>query len=63
MNAISNADEYDINMVATPGIVRRLHPAVVTDVLDMVEARQDCFYIADLTSVNDTIAQVTTQAN
>ena len=63
VNAISNADEYDINMVATPGIVRRLHPAVVTDVLDMVEARQDCFYIADLTSVNDTIAQVTTQAN
>ena len=50
-------------MVATPGIVRRLHPAVVTDVLDMVEARQDCFYIADLTSVNDTIAQVTTKAN
>ena len=63
INAISNADEYDINMVVTPGIVRRLHPAVVTDVLDMVEARQDCFYIADLTSVNDTITQVTTQAN
>ena len=63
MNAVSNADEYDINMVVTPGIVRRLHPAVVTDVLDMVEARQDCFYIADLTSVNDTITQVTTQAN
>ena len=63
VNAISNADEYDINMVVTPGIVRRLHPAVVTDVLDMVEARQDCFYIADLTSVNDTITQVTTQAN
>ena len=63
VNAVSNADEYDINMVVTPGIVRRLHPAVVTDVLDMVEARQDCFYIADLTGVSDTISQVTTQAN
>lgn len=63
IDAISNADEFDINMVATPGIVRRLHPAVTTDVIDMVEARQDCFYIADLTSVSDTIAQVTTQAN
>ena len=63
VNAISNADEYDINMVVTPGIVRRLHPAVTTDVLDMVEARQDCFYISDLTGVNDTITQVTTQAN
>ena len=63
VNAVSNADEYDINMVVTPGIVRRLHPAVVTDVLDMVEARQDAFYIADLTGVSDTISQVTTQAN
>ena len=63
VNAVSNADEYDINMVVTPGIVRRLHPSVTTDVLDMVEARQDCFYISDLTSVNDTISQVTTQAN
>jgi len=63
VNAISNADEWDINMVVTPGIVRRLHPAVVTDVIDMVEARQDAFYIADLTAVNDTISQVTTQAN
>jgi len=63
VNAISNADEYDINMVVTPGIVRRLHTAVTTDVLDMVEARQDAFYIADLTAVNDTISQVTTQAS
>ena len=63
VNAVSNADEYDINMVVTPGIVRQFHPSVTTDVLDMVEARQDCFYIADLTGVSDTISQVTTQAN
>jgi hypothetical protein len=63
IDAISNQDEYDINMVVTPGIVRRLHPAVTTDVIDMVEARQDAFFISDLTGVSDTIAQVTTQAN
>jgi len=62
VNAISNADEFDINMVVTPGIVRRLHTAVVTDVIDMVEARQDCFYISDFTAINDTIAQATAQA-
>ena len=62
INAISNADEYDINMVVTPGIVRRLHTAVVTDVIDMVEARQDAFYISDFTAVSDTIAQATAQA-
>ena len=31
-------------------------------VVDMVEDRQDAFFIGDLTSVNDTISQATTQA-
>jgi hypothetical protein len=61
--AISNADEYDINMVVTPGIIRMLHPSVTTAVIDMVEDRQDCFYIADFTTANATITQATEQAN
>ncbi len=63
VSALSNADEFDINMVVTPGVVRRLHTAVVTDVLDMVEERNDCFYIMDSTSQNDSITQVTTQSD
>jgi hypothetical protein len=61
--AISNSDEYDINMVVTPGIVRRLHPAITTNVIDMVESRQDCFYIADFNAVDDTITLATEQSN
>jgi phage tail sheath protein FI len=61
--AISNADEYDINMVVTPGVIRRLHPAVTTEVIDMVEARQDCFYLADFNNAEDTIAQATDEAS
>jgi hypothetical protein len=61
--AVSNPDEYDINMVATPGIVRRLHPAIVTRVIDMVEERQDAFYIADFNDYADTITQATDEAN
>jgi phage tail sheath protein FI len=60
--ALSNADEFDINMVVTPGVIRRLHPVVTTDVLDMVEERNDCFYIMDTNSYSDTISQATTQA-
>lgn len=62
ISALSNADEFDINMVVTPGVVRRLHTSVVTDVLDMVEERNDCFYIMDSTSQNDTVTQVNTEA-
>jgi len=63
INAVSNPDEYDINMVVTPGIVRSLHPAIVTKVIDMVEERQDAFYIADFNNFSDTITEATEQAN
>jgi hypothetical protein len=63
INAISNADEYDINMVVTPGIVRSLHPSVTTKVIDMVEARSDAFYIADFNDYDNTITEATEQAN
>ena len=60
--ALSN-DMFDINMVVTPGVVRRLHPVVITDVLDMVEQRSDCFYIFDGVGPNDTVEQVINDAS
>jgi phage tail sheath protein FI len=63
INALSNADEWDINMLVTPGVVRSLHPDVTTKAIDMVEARQDAFYIADFVGESDSIADVTLQSN
>jgi hypothetical protein len=63
INAIGNPDEWDINMVVTPGIIRSLHPSITQKVIDMVEDRQDCFYIADFNAVNDTITMATEQSN
>jgi hypothetical protein len=63
INAVSNPDDFDINLVAAPGVVRRLHSYVFDKVTDMVESREDAFFIGDLTSVNDTISQATGQAN
>ena len=63
INALSNADEWDINMLVTPGVIRNLHPDVTTKAIDMVEARQDAFYIADFVGESDSIADVTFQSN
>jgi phage tail sheath protein FI len=63
INAISNADEFDINMVVTPGVIREYHPSVTTKVIDMCEDRQDCFYIADFNRIDATIAESTVQSN
>jgi len=62
INAISNADEWDINMVVTPGVIGNLHPSTTQAVIDMVEGRQDAFYIADLVGAGDSIQNVVDQA-
>jgi hypothetical protein len=46
--ALGNADEFDVNMIVTPGVIYQHHPYVVNLVVDMCEARGDCFYVLDL---------------
>ncbi len=50
VTALSNADVYDINLIAVPGIMHQHHPYVTNLVVDMCEKRGDVFYIMDLYS-------------
>lgn len=61
--ALSNPDEFDINLIATPGIIRSLHTTVTTACIDLCEAREDVFYIADFTEANASVADVVNQAD
>ena len=47
IGALGNADEFDINLIALPGIFYSQHSYVAQLVIDMVETRGDCFYIMD----------------
>jgi hypothetical protein len=58
INAISNPDEFDINMVVLPGILHRLHSSVTTFAKDMCEDRQDCFFVMDAGAYDDSNATV-----
>ena len=60
--ALSNADEFDINMVVAPGVSKNLHSSTFTSILDMVEARSDAFFIADAGNANLTLEQTITEA-
>ena len=72
INAVSNPDDFDINLVSAPGIVRRHHSYVFDKIVDMVEAREDAFFIGDVVGVTynssngqvstDTISQAVEQA-
>ena len=56
LDIISNSDEYDTNMIVTPGILKTLHPSVTTKATDVCEERGDAFYVMDLTEQTDNIA-------
>ena len=62
INAVSNPDDFDINLIAAPGVVRRLHSYVFDYISEMCESREDVFFIGDVTSVNDTITDAVDQA-
>ena len=60
--ALSNADEYDINMVVAPHVNRYDHSSVFTSILDMVEQRNDAFFIGDAGNATTSLSATITQA-
>ena len=56
INAIANPDEYDINMLVTPGIIHKHHSIVSNHAIDKVEARADAFYVMDGSDIDDNVA-------
>ena len=59
INAVSNPDEFDINMLVIPGVTHRLHSSVTTFAKDMCEDRQDTFFIMDAGKYKDDISTIT----
>ena len=58
INSISNPDEFDINLLVTPGVIHGLHSTVTNHAISKMEARADAFYVMDATGMNDTIDTV-----
>jgi hypothetical protein len=56
IDAISNQDEYDINLVVLPGVIQTLHTSVAQAGIDLCESRTDCFYIMDSVAQDGTIS-------
>lgn len=47
LNVINNADEYDINMIVTPGATIADHSSIINKAIEVAEDRGDTFVIAD----------------
>ena len=55
INAVSNPDEFDINLLAIPGVIHQLHPSVTNHAIDKIEDRADAFFILDGSKYGRTI--------
>ena len=59
---LSNTDQYDINMLLTPGIIDSLHSAVTVECRNLcANVRFDTFYVMDSNLVTDSISTVVNQ--
>ena len=55
IKSVSNADEFDINLLSTPGLIYNLHPSPINLAQQMVQDRGDAFYVFDSTAWGDGI--------
>lgn len=60
-NILANKDEYDYELLITPGLIKNQHTAVA-DFVSNAEERGDYFYITDLVPYNSTIGTPTNVA-
>ena len=62
LNAISNQDQFDFNLLVLPGVIYDFHSYVANEALNLCEDRGDCFYIMDTVGLNATLATATGKA-
>ena len=55
LSVISNADEYDVNIIAVPGATIADHAAIINKAIEVAEDRGDAFVIADPVVQGNTI--------
>ena len=62
LDALSNTDEYDINLLVLPGVNHNNHSAITQYAMDICENRADTFYIMDPAGQDASIGDVTAVA-
>ena len=59
INAISNPDEFDINMLVVPGVIHNLHSSITNHAIGKAEDRGDTFVILDCVKYGASISDAT----
>jgi len=63
LNLLSNQDDYQFNLLVTPGLIDTAQTSQMTTALNNTQMRGDSIYIMDLVPYASTITAANTQAN
>ena len=62
VNLLSNSNDYQFNILLTPGLIDSLHPSTVSSIVTNTQQRGDNLYVVDMVDYNGTLASAVTQA-
>jgi hypothetical protein len=62
LDAISNPDNVDLNLLVLPGVIYSQHQYIAQSAIDLCETRGDCFYIMDLVGLTQTVTEAVATA-
>ena len=62
INLLANADDYQFNVLTTPGLTNESHSSKVTTIVTNTQERGDNLYVVDLTNYSGGVTDVITQA-
>jgi hypothetical protein len=62
ISLLSNADDYQFNVLLTPGLFNSLQTSQATSIISNTQNRGDSIYVLDLVPYGSTVSTVTTQA-
>jgi hypothetical protein len=62
IQAISNPDQFDFNLLVLPGVIYSLHSSVSSRALNLCEERGDAFYLMDTVGLNANLTEAVGKA-
>jgi phage tail sheath protein FI len=63
VNLLSNKDDYQFNILSTPGLTNDNHTSVISTIISNTQLRGDNIYIADMTDSSGVLADAISQAS
>jgi phage tail sheath protein FI len=62
VNLLSNKDDYQFNILSTPGLINEHHTSIISQIVSNTINRGDNLYVVDMVDYDGVLADVVTQA-